>query len=303
MRILQSGRASVPQRPSMLDVTRLRLSRARLTFRRVRELTETSTQEVRLWLCLLAGLVEFYIEAIRSDRIRQVRIGLGCKARTLYLRANGVDVYTFYATFIKGIYDAALPLPRGAVVLDLGANVGITAAYWLITCEDARVIAVEPESRNMALLRLNVAADEASIHQAALAERAGIASLEIRGPTAHKLVDESGPPRSDVQPIRTLTLEELRVIEGLSHVDLMKVDIEGAEARVFSRSWDLLQKCRVVVMEIHESSSREDLVQSFAEQGFRHRLGERIDFPDVFTRHAPAAATDPAADAAVKATP
>jgi Methyltransferase FkbM domain len=92
------------------------------------------------------------------------------------------------------------------------------------------------------------------------------------------------------------------VAESLSQVDVMKVDIEGSEARVFSRRWGLLQNCRVVVMEIHDPSSRRDLIRSFAEQGFRHRPGERIDFPDVFTRDPADNDADTAVRTAVRAT-
>jgi hypothetical protein len=73
-----------------------------LTRRRVSELGERPIDRIRLCVCVLAGLVEFFVPATRSDGIHHVRVGRGDKTRALYLRANRVDVYTFYATFIKG---------------------------------------------------------------------------------------------------------------------------------------------------------------------------------------------------------
>ena len=268
----------------LVSVTRLRFSRLRLTFQRVPELSETRTGQLRLWLCLLGGLVEFYVDAARSDRIRRIRVGHGNKARTLYLRGNGVDVYTFYATFIKGIYDAALPLPRGAVIVDLGANIGLTAAYWALVCEDARVVAVEPESSNVGLLQMNVSPADVSIHHAAIAERCGTASLEIRGATGHTVVADETEQGSDSQTIQMITPDFLEAIEELRHVDLIKADIEGAEAGVFTRPWKLLQKCETIIMEIHQASVRADIVRLLAHEGFSHLPGERVDFPDVFRR-------------------
>ncbi|MEK6274455.1 MAG: FkbM family methyltransferase [Actinomycetota bacterium] len=263
---------------------KLRLGRLRLTHRRVCELTETRTGRLRLWLCLFAGLVEYYVGPARSDRLRRVRVGRGSNARDLYLRANGVDVYTFYATFIKGLYDAVLPLPQGAVVVDLGANIGITGAYWLTVCHDARVVAVEPESGNVALLRMNLQAPGVSIHQTAISERCGTEFLEIRGVTGHTLVADESEGRGEVQAVRTITLDDLEAMERLDHVDVVKVDIEGAEVPVFTQPWRLLRKCDGIVMEIHDADRRSDLVHCLAEQGFSHRVGERVDFPDVFSR-------------------
>jgi FkbM family methyltransferase len=250
----------------------------------VSELTENHADRLRLWLCLLAGLAEYHVRAIRSDRTRRIRVGRGSKARNLYLRANGVDVYTFYATFIKGLYDAALPLPRGAVIVDLGANIGMTAAYWLEMCDDARVVGVEPEPSNAALIRMNLGASEASIHQAAISERSGTKLLEIRGPTGHLLVTDESEHGVEVQAVQTMTPDELAAVEHLDHVDLIKADIEGAELGVFTRPWHLLRKCERIIMEVHDSERRTDIVDFLAGLGFTHQLGERIDFPDVFLR-------------------
>jgi FkbM family methyltransferase len=262
----------------------LRLRRLRLTRRRVSELTETRTGQVRLWLCLLFGLVEYYVEAARSNRTRRVRVGCGRKARDLYLRGNGVDVYTFYATFIKGIYDAVLPLPMGAVIVDLGTNIGITAAYWSIVCDNARVIAVEPEVSNVALIRMNLRASEASIYQAAISDRSGTDVLEIRGATGHTLVNGASEPIGDVQAVDTITPDDLEAMEQLGHVDLIKADIEGMELRVFTRPWRLLAKCDGIIMEVHDAERRRELVDFLTQFGFSHQLGERVDFPDVFRR-------------------
>jgi FkbM family methyltransferase len=269
---------------SAVGVLALRIGRLRLAKRRVRELSDSRTSQARLWICLLLGLLEFYVEAARSDRLHHVRVGIGSRARDLYLRANGVDIYTFYATFIKGIYDAVLPLPPGSVIVDLGGNIGITAAYWLTVCDDPRIVVVEPESSNVDLMRKNLEPSEASIHEAAIAERSGNQLLEIHGATGHTLITGQGELTRDVQAVETITLDDLCTMEHLGHVDLIKADIEGAELAVFTRPWQILANCDRIIMEVHEVERRSELVDFLTELGFRHQPGERVDFPDVFCR-------------------
>jgi FkbM family methyltransferase len=273
------GRLSVA-----FETVALRLARFRLTHRRVADLTDTRIGRLRLWLLLFAGLVEYYVRPVRSDRLRRVRVGQGSNARDLYLRANGVDVYTFYATFIKGLYNAALPLRRGAIVVDLGANIGITCAYWLMVCNDAQVVAVEPESNNVRLLRMNLRASEASIHEAAISERSGTELLEIRGATGHMLITDEIEAGRDLQTVRTMTPDELDTMEHFGRIDVIKADIEGAELRIFTRPWRLVSRCDRIIMEVHDDESRSKIVDFLAGMGFEHEPGERVDFPDLFSR-------------------
>jgi FkbM family methyltransferase len=227
------------------------------------------------------GLVEFFVPATRSHGIHRVRVGRRDKARTLYLRANGVDVYTFYATFIKGIYDKPLPLPHGATVLDLGANIGTTAAHFALSGRDVHVIAVEPERDNAALLALNTDPAECTIHRAAISDRSGTGTLRTSGPTAHTLGESGDGP---IQTVPTLSLDDLAKMHQPGRVALMKVDIEGAEASVFAQPVGLLDVTDAVAMEIHDADERDRLVRYFAGLGFMHELGRRVDFPDLFVR-------------------
>jgi FkbM family methyltransferase len=71
-------------------------------------------------------------------------------------RADTSDLAAFRHVF-DGAYDFELPTkPR--LILDLGANVGYASVYFSLRHPTARVIAVEPEPSNVALLRQNVAA-------------------------------------------------------------------------------------------------------------------------------------------------
>ena len=75
----------------------------------------------------------------------------------LLCRPDTSDRTVFWQVFIDRQYAAVVPRIPPRFVLDCGANVGYTTAYFLNRFPSARVVAVEPDPGNAALLRRNVA--------------------------------------------------------------------------------------------------------------------------------------------------
>jgi FkbM family methyltransferase len=127
-------------------------------------------------------------------------------------------------------------LRRGDSVLDIGANIGSIALLAAsLVGESGRVIAVEPLERNRVLLAR--AAQESGFTQvetiaAAAGDRAGETELRTHPVTSNsarpaaageRLRDESGA----TVRVPVVALDE--VLDGLEHLDLVKVDVEGME--------------------------------------------------------------------------
>jgi FkbM family methyltransferase len=122
-------------------------------------------------------------------------------------------------------------LREGDVVLDVGANIGLTvipAARRVGT--SGRVIAVEPASRVMGLLRRSLAMDgldgRVTLHACAAGEAAGRAVLNIGPISGHSsLLGLPGAERTEEVEVRAL--DEL--VEPGTPVRLVKIDVEGYE--------------------------------------------------------------------------
>jgi FkbM family methyltransferase len=119
----------------------------------------------------------------------------------------------------------------GSTVIDVGANIGFfTLRFGRWVGPTGRVIAIEPEGRNVATLRRRVR--RAGLQRvidcvpAVAAERAGEAQLAVTPahPGGHHLADEG-------EAVRAVTIDELAAGDP-RRVALIKIDVQGAELRV-----------------------------------------------------------------------
>jgi FkbM family methyltransferase len=139
-------------------------------------------------------------------------------------------------------------LPREAVVVDVGANVGIVSVLCERRFAAARVVAFEPCDENRAILARNLAAngcrrvDLRPVAAGAQPERAPLylsraATHSMLRPTArHRIVD-------------VVALDD--VLGHVPAVDLLKVDVEGAEGEVLAGARELLGRTNRVAVEVH----------------------------------------------------
>jgi FkbM family methyltransferase len=234
----------------------------------------------RLVLVLAHGFLEMRIPRLRRERVRSFEIGSASDRRRVYVRANGTDTFTFYEVFVKGVYDRLLPLGPTDVIMDLGANIGMASAYFDFCCPGVRIVAVEPESANSELWRLNVTSPAAVLLEAAVSPHVGEATLAVSGPTSHHLVahaEQNGCVVRTVTPDWVASLSE-------SPATLIKCDIEGAESGVFSRSWDALGGVRMILMEVHGDGTLPAVEPALYGEGFELQPKARPDLPEVFTR-------------------
>jgi FkbM family methyltransferase len=129
-------------------------------------------------------------------------------------------------------------LRPGAVFVDVGANKGDFSLFAARVMGDrGRVLAVEPEPHNADWIERSVERNGyASIEVArvALAERSGEATLFLGEKSGwHSLLSTDGVATTGAATVETQTLDELLAQRGIARVDMIKIDVEGAEGRVF----------------------------------------------------------------------
>lgn len=183
----------------------------------------------------------------------------------LQIRLRGSsDLSVFEQIFIGQEYSCLRDLKEPSLVLDLGANVGFSAAYFLSVFPKARIVAVEPDERNLAICKANLLpyGDRALLLHGAVWSRSATLRL-LKGTLGDgrewaTQVDELIEEERTSAGVQAWDVGSLIDMNGSSTVDLLKVDIERAELAVFGDSaisW--LHRVRNICIELHGKDCEE----------------------------------------------
>lgn len=135
------------------------------------------------------------------------------------------------------------------VILDLGSNIGVSVLYFRARYPNARIHAVEPDPKAFELLEANTRGlPHVSVHRLAVADHDGEALFFPASESfASSLRHDASVAATRVEARKLDTLmKEL----SLERIDLLKVDIEGAEHDVFAASRQL-DRIRTILGEVH----------------------------------------------------
>jgi FkbM family methyltransferase len=156
-------------------------------------------------------------------------------------------------------------MERGSVLLDVGANVGMYTIFGALQ-RDLRVIALEPESQNFALLNSNIQTNQLAgkvvAYPLAASDRSGPATLHLSEFNAGSSCHSAGEPVGfDLKPRTTpftqgcfcVTLDELISSGTIPVPDYLKVDVDGFEHKVLAGGMTLLanMKLRSILIELN----------------------------------------------------
>lgn len=168
----------------------------------------------------------------------------------VFFRSRSIDAYTIADVFGQRAYDIDLPFqPR--FIIDGGANIGLSSVFFAHKYPEARILAIEPESSNYAILQKNAQAYR------------GITPLQtaIWSHNCHLVVKDKGyglrgfmveeAEKDAPQAFPARSIESL--MEGKMEVDILKLDIEGSEKFVFSSNVEpWLPKVKCLIIELHD---------------------------------------------------
>jgi len=181
-----------------------------------------------------------------------VRMQLAGIEHPLWARAGTSDVETFEEVFLMRQYDLPIAGFEPLHILDLGANIGYASVYFAARWPQARILAVEPATSNLGLLDQNTRAwDHITCLQAAVWSHPSW--VQVTNPKAAPnafRVSESNDPRKENIP--AYTISQLIERQGCKHLDLLKMDVEGAEAEIFQNGAEWLDQVKVLIIELHD---------------------------------------------------
>jgi FkbM family methyltransferase len=177
-------------------------------------------------------------------------------------------------------FETTATAPR---ILDCGANVGLASLFYKRRYPAARITAFEADPAIAALLAHNLRANGAAdveVVAAAVWTEAGEISFQADGADAGAVVS-SGDERSAVVRVPAIRLADRLAGE---RIDLLKLDIEGAEVAVLADCADTLQNVNAILLEVHEFDPDRrtcpGLLQWLGSCGFAYAVTHVTPLPD-----------------------
>lgn len=190
------------------------------------------------------------------------------------VRPQTSDYSVFYQVFLQQDYAIDLP-PTNGLIIDCGANVGYSAAFFLSRFPQSRAIAVEPDHENIVQLSLNLApyGSRAPVCHAAIWPTAGEA-LALHGEYrdgeawSRQVRPASG---TEARRVSTTTIGDILARSKHDRIAILKIDIEGAEIPLFQSHYqDWLSKTDTILIELHDDAgpATQTFMAAIQGQGF-----------------------------------
>lgn len=222
----------------------------------------------------------------RSVAMLKMRHGLAARYSGKTIRAFGVtyrvpDVASFLGMLdeIYGNEIYRFPTTNDApLIVDIGANVGVSVNYFLSQYPGAHIIAYEADPDVFTCLQQNIGAQAARVtlhNQAVWVENTRLPFAQ-EGADGGRLTGAGG---IDVPAV------DIREVLAGKRIDLLKIDIEGAEETVLPACAGHLDRVERVFVEYH---SRPESPQRLGEiAGLLNAAGFRLHVQTVSASRAP----------------
>jgi FkbM family methyltransferase len=225
-----------------------------------------------------------------GDRPRHRRVRLKDGTELTY-RLNRGDVRAIAEIWMTEAYRLPFEIcPRN--IIDLGANIGVASVWLVRRYGGAKLVAVEPVARNAQLARLNFERNgiAAEVIEAAIGPRSGTAHFEL---SSNSTLGRLGADGIEVQLVTPQTLVDR--FPARERIDLVKMDVEGAEQELFKADLGWLERVDCLVIELHaDRVDRSGIIGTLRRHGFSYapigqdnKYGGLTDLTAVFRRTPP----------------
>lgn len=183
---------------------------------------------------------------------------------------DGPSFTSGYRAIFEGHIYRFVSSAQSPAIIDCGANIGLAIVYWKALFPDCKVVAFEPDESAFVALQSNVMGyGDVELIRAAVWTSDGEKDFLPDGADAGRLQDGRGEAE---RIVRTVRLRD----HLTDRVDLLKLDIEGAEVAVLEDCADRLEDVQNLFVEYHGFVDRpQDLdvvLKILSDRGFRWHI-------------------------------
>jgi len=187
----------------------------------------------------------------------QKEIKIFGKTATIHIRNDG-DMAIANELFLDHQYrfcDEVIKNSKDAVI-DIGGHLGFFSLYASLLNSKVPIYAYEPHNGNFTLLKKNLKENRVrnvTAKNLAVADNIDEVDLFISKEDLNHSIVHAIEDTGEVQKVRTITLGKILDRHHLRHVDLLKIDAEGAEYSIIENSpFDIFDKVSHIFLEYHD---------------------------------------------------
>lgn len=199
----------------------------------------------------------------RMNRERRILLRDGLMVN---YRLNRGDVQSIREVWVDEVYRLPFDLTP-QVVIDLGANIGLTSLFFASRYGCSTVIAVEPLASNARLARANLLQNRVpgEVIQAAVGPKDGMARFQGSRDSNLGRMSVTG------EEVLVVSMPTLLASTPNGRVDLVKIDIEGDEEKLLAGDLRWLDHVGSMIIEFHPAVvDYPALVGVLKKSGFRY---------------------------------
>ena len=185
----------------------------------------------------------------------------------------GTQIYKFNASSKKPF------------IIDCGANIGLSVLYWKYLYPDSKIIAFEPDPAIFKILENNLTQfnyQGIEFRNLAVWSSESEMSFQVDNSVGGKIIQAENIP--NVIKVKTFRLKNLLK----QHIDMLKIDIEGAEYEVLKDCQEKLFLVDHLFVEYHgwmsQTQKLHEILEMVNHAGFRYHIKEAnpINHPFIF---------------------
>jgi FkbM family methyltransferase len=221
----------------------------------------------------------------KEGRLNKIGLNASFYSRPVffYIRRKSTDIVIFKQILYQQEYRHLKQLQQKLnldvrYIIDAGANIGSSTVYLKSVFPDATIVSIEPEADNFAMLQRNIQVNGFDgvtpvkgglwYKETWLEVKPGFRDRDRELSFYVEEVDESAKTDNRILGI---TVHGIKAKWSFPRIDILKIDIEGAERYLFSNLADcrqILADVRILVIEVHE-----EVVDKWALIGYLEELG------------------------------
>lgn len=210
-----------------------------------------------------------------------IKVNIPQKNESIFLRRDTSDISVFYQIFCEKDYDLRVPFDP-EVIIDLGANIGLTSIFYKNRYPNSTIISVEPEKSNYEMVVQNTK-QYPNMHCLNNGIWNRTTNLEI----VNLGIGNWGFVTKEVDyennnTISAISIDDIMKRFNIETIDILKVDVEGSEKELFQNNFEnWLPKTKMIIVELHDDI-REGASKSFFNAISQYNFSVRIKSQNIY---------------------